>query len=217
MRARSISAALASAVLLLCSACTVPTYDYGAYRVHMPRSILVLPPLNESTEVKASYSYLSTITMPLAEAGYYVFPVAVIDAYMKDNGLPTPGEMHTVQPGKFAKVLGADAVLYVTIEDWGQKYMIISSTTVVKARARLVDTRTGITLWEGRMSLAESSGGNYLIDNIIIAVAEQIIDTTNDQARVLSRSGNMVMIYNPNTGLLFGHYSPRYESDNRGL
>lgn len=40
-----------------------------------PRSILVLPPMNSSVDVNAPYSYLSTISTPLAEKGYYVFPV----------------------------------------------------------------------------------------------------------------------------------------------
>ena len=44
-------------------------------------------PLNASPDVKATYSYLSTVTRPLAERGYYVFPVAVVDQVLKDNGL----------------------------------------------------------------------------------------------------------------------------------
>lgn len=71
-------------------ASTPQPHDYGGYRSHMPRSVLVLPPTNDSIEVGASYVYLSTITRPLAEAGYYVFPVAVVDNFMKQTGLPTP-------------------------------------------------------------------------------------------------------------------------------
>jgi hypothetical protein len=40
------------------------------------------------------YIYLSTLTKPLAEKGYYVLPVAVIDQFLKENGLPTPAEMN---------------------------------------------------------------------------------------------------------------------------
>src|SRR5262249_17607729 len=81
--------------LALLTGCATPTpYDYTNYREHPPRSILVLPPLNESTAVGATYSYLSTVTRPLAEMGYYVFPVAVVDQFLKENGLPSAGEMH---------------------------------------------------------------------------------------------------------------------------
>ena len=63
--------------LILLEGCRAP-HDYSAYLDHMPRSILVLPPLNNSLEPVAPYIYLSTVTRPLAERGYYVFPVAVI-------------------------------------------------------------------------------------------------------------------------------------------
>ncbi len=35
---------------------TVKPYDYTNYRAHPPRSILVLPPLNQSTDVLGPYS-----------------------------------------------------------------------------------------------------------------------------------------------------------------
>lgn len=39
--------------------CAAPkTVDYSAYKQARPKSILVLPPLNESPDVKATYSML---------------------------------------------------------------------------------------------------------------------------------------------------------------
>lgn len=65
---------LALAVL---GGCVSPkTVDYSAYKQSRPKTILVLPPLNDSPDVKASYSMLSQVTFPLAEAGYYVLPIA---------------------------------------------------------------------------------------------------------------------------------------------
>ena len=61
------------AALLLAGCASRPPYDYTNYRQHPPRSILVLPPLNQSTDIRGTYSYLSTVTYPLAEMGYYVF------------------------------------------------------------------------------------------------------------------------------------------------
>ncbi len=215
-RGRRRAGALA-AVAALCGGCATTPYDYAPYRQHMPRSILVLPPLNESVEVNAPYSYLSTVTRPLAECGYYVFPVAVIDAFLKDNGLPTPGEMHTVSLAKISEVIGADAVLYVTIEDWGQKYLVISSNTVVKARARLVDVATATTLWEGRADAVQgSSGGGDPIAMLVMAVIEQVIDTTTDQAHNVSRLATANMVFNKDHGLLFGSHSPHFATDARG-
>ncbi len=204
-------------VLVLCSSCATATQDYQSYRAHMPRSILVLPPLNESTDVNAPYSYLSTVTRPLGECGYYVFPVAVVDAFMKDNGLPTPGEMHTVSLRKISQVFGADAVMYVSIEQWGQKYQILSSTTVVKARVRLVDVGTGTLLWQGTVQAAEGSGGSgNLLADLIVAAVEQVANTIGDRTHGVARQANVAAFLHKNTGLLFGPRSPNYASDTRG-
>ena len=119
--------------------------------------------MNNSVEVDAPYIYLSTISKPLAERGYYVFPVAVIDQFLKENGLQTPADMHNVPLNKFVEHLDPDAVLYVTIEDWGQKYQVISSTSVVKADLRLIDAKTGTLLWDAKayyeQGSSDSSGG----------------------------------------------------------
>ncbi len=215
--ARRLATLAVIVVLLATSACSSKQRDYTTFRAHQPRSIVVLPPLNETVEVNAPYSFLSTITMPLAEAGYYVFPVAVVDQMLKDNGLPTPGEMHTVSPAKLYEVLGADAVLYVTIREWGQKYQVITSTTRVSVDARLVDTKTATTLWTGSASVAEGSGGgDNLIAMIIVAALEQVVDSIADKAHGLSRQAAFGMLYSERDGLLYGHRSPKYESDPRG-
>ncbi|MBL0717335.1 MAG: DUF799 family lipoprotein [Desulfosarcina sp.] len=58
-------------VTFLTSACTtIPPYDYSAFERSKPRSIVVIPPKNNSIEVNAPYIYLSTLTRPLAEKGY---------------------------------------------------------------------------------------------------------------------------------------------------
>ncbi len=63
------------------------------------------------TDSVATYGWLSTVTRPLAEAGNYVFPVAVVDELLRQNGMQTPGEMHTVPLDKVREIIGADASL----------------------------------------------------------------------------------------------------------
>lgn len=199
------------------SACATTAVDYSAFRAHEPKSILVLPPLNESIAVEAPYTYLSTVSMPLGEAGYYVFPVAVVDAFMKDNGLPNPAEMHSVPLAKLSGVFGADAVLYVTIREWGQKFHLISSDTVVSAVARLVDVDTATVLWTGQIRLVQGSGGSGdLLTDLITAVVEQIIDSKTDVAHGLSRQASKAMFLSRERGLPYGWRHPLYANDQRG-
>ena len=69
-----------AAAALLAGACATPQpYDYTAFKEARPKSLLVLPPLNNSPDVNASYSFLSHVTLPLAESGYYVLPVTLVD------------------------------------------------------------------------------------------------------------------------------------------
>src|ERR1035438_1909787 len=95
MKTRHLRLGLCALTLtVMLAGCATKPYDYTNFRAHPPRSILVLPPLNESTAVEGTYGYLSTVTLPLAEMGYYVYPVVVVDQFMKENGMPTSGEMH---------------------------------------------------------------------------------------------------------------------------
>ncbi|MBN2686253.1 MAG: DUF799 family lipoprotein [Pontiellaceae bacterium] len=200
-------------IALLCG-CVAPR-DYTQYYEHFPKSILVIPPLNESTDIRATYSVLSTLTRPLAERGYYVFPVAVVDQFLQENGLPTPGEMHQIPLDKVDSIIGADAVLYVTINDYGTKYLVVDSSTQVSLSARLVDVKTGIQLWEGHADYAESSsgGGNNIIAAMIAAALNQVIADTTDQAHSAAREASAQLISRSGHPLLNGPYHPEFKED----
>jgi len=197
--------------LLAFAGCATQPYDYTNFRAHPPRSIVVLPPLNNSTEVKATYGYLTTVTQPVAEQGFYVFPVAEVDELMKQNGLPTPGEMHQAPLNKIGEVFGADAVLYLTVNQYGQVYQVLSSTTIVTAQARLVDVKTGTLLWGGNVSIAQGSGdsGGGIIGALITAAVTQVINSAGDPAHDLSATANRQMFRNDGHGLLHGPYFPK--------
>lgn len=210
-------AALAALAALGISGCVnIPPYDYTNYRAHPPRSILVLPPLNESMSVEGTYSYLSTVTRPIAELGYYVFPVAVIDQYLKENGMPTAGEMHQVPLSKVNEILGADAVMYITLEQYGSKYQVLNSATMVSVRARMVDTKTGTLLWEGRGSAESNSGGSGdILGDLISAALTQALNSGTDAAHDLCDDANANLFYRKDHGLLYGPYSPEFGKEKK--
>jgi len=196
------------------SGCAAPR-DYTALREHMPRSVLVLPPLNESLDVKATYGVLSTVTEPLAEMGYYVYPVAVIDLFLKENGLPTAGEMHQIPLNKIDEIIGADAVLYMAIEEYGTKYTVLDSSTIVRLKARLVDVKTGDLLWDGYVDVrvSSSSGSNSLIGMLVSATVNQVVASSTDEAHGVSAQANTQLFTTRNKGLLFGPRHPGFLAD----
>ncbi len=197
------------AMLFLSGCASVQPYDYTALRQAQPRSILVLPPLNSSIEADAPYTYLSTITQPLAEKGYYVFPVSVVVSFLRDNGLPTPAEMNSISLEKIDKIIGADAVLYVDIQDWGQKYQVLSSIAVVKGNIKLVSVKTGVLLWDAVLQAQYNpNGGNNggLIGALVGAVVSQIAGNVSDSTPLVARLANDTAINSPKRGLLPGPY-----------
>ncbi|MGD3775394.1 DUF799 family lipoprotein, partial [Xanthomonas citri pv. citri] len=104
----------ALSIAALLSACAQPVQrpDYTAFKKSQPRSILVLPPVNETTDVGATYGVLSQMSLPLAESGYYVVPVAVMDETFKQNGLTNATDIQATSPAKLREIFGADAALY---------------------------------------------------------------------------------------------------------
>jgi hypothetical protein len=204
---------MAGLSLCLLSGCaTQKPKDYTNFRQHRPRSILVLPPLNESTAVEATYGYLSTVTMPVAEMGYYIYPVAVIDQFLKENGLPSAGEMHQVSLEKIREIIGADAVLYTTLTSYGSKYQVLNSKTEVSVKAKLVDTRTGILLWEGEgLGQRNSAGSGNLIADAIAAAVTQVVSQSTDEAHEVSYSANVNLLCIKDRGILYGPYHPEYQ------
>lgn len=195
------------------SGCAVKGYDYTALKQSQPTSILVIPPNNSSVEVNAPYTLISSISEPLAEKGYYVFPVSVVDTLFKENGLPTTAEMNTIPLDKIREIINPDAVLYIDIKQWGQEYQVISSKTVVASDWRLIDAKSGQILWNGRAQAVKSSGdgGGGLAGALIGALVDQIAGSIVDHTPELSAMASSNLVNNQHWGLLPGPYAPKPE------
>lgn len=196
-------------LLALLASCATP-YNYENFRAAKPRSILILPPVNQSTDVRGTYSYLSTVTMPVAEKGFYVFPVAVVDQMMKENGLPSANEMHQASVKKIREIMSPDAILYLTLEKYGTTFVLIDSQTTVTVSGKLISAITGDVLWEGRASATPdaSSGSGGLAGLLVAAVVKQAINSSTDQAHEVSAQANQLLFTTKDQGLLNGPYAP---------
>ncbi|MCW0447726.1 DUF799 domain-containing protein [Xanthomonas sacchari] len=205
---------------LLLSACaTQPmSRDYSAYKASKPRSILVLPPVSHAPDVNASLSVLSVTTLPLAEAGYYVMPVAPVYETFKQNGITVADEAQAVSPEKLREIFGADAALYITVEKYGAVYQIINSVVVVSANAKLVDLRTGTVLWQGQAQASsgenQNNAGGGLVGMLVTAAINQVVNQVTDQGHQMGTvaSQRLLSAGHPG-GLLYGPYNPKYGTD----
>jgi len=214
----SLKILLVLAALSVLGGCATPTpYDYSAFERNNPASILVLPPVNRSPDIKASYSVLSQVSYPLAEAGYYVLPVAVVDETFKQNGLMNADEMHMAPPAKLREIFGADAALYIEVTRYGSSYKVLTSEVAVEAHGKLVDLRSGDLLWEGKAlaSSAENQNQNSggLVGMLITAAVNQIVNTLSDRGHEIAgiTSRRLLTAGIPN-GILSGPRSPQHPS-----
>ena len=206
-------------VALFFNACALnepEIYDYSALQQAKPRSILVLMPSNETTEVDAGAAVLTHAIYPLSEAGYYVFSPALVHETFKNNGNYDASEIQNISAHKLRQIFGADAVLYLDVVKYGTSYMLLNSVSVVAVNAKLVDLRSGATLWEGSAQVSDDSsrGSSDLVGMLISAVIKQIGDTVSDAGYKLSASADAMLLgQNCNKCLLYGPYSPHYGQD----
>jgi hypothetical protein len=183
-------AALVAASLLGACATPPPPRDLSALRKAKPASVLVLPPVNDSPDVLATPSVWSQLSYPLAESGYYVLPVSLVDETLKTNGVQTAADAHQIAPAKLREIFGADAALYVAVKRYGSVYRVINSEAVVTLEAKLIDLRSGELLWDGSAtaSSAEQGSGNQagLIGLLVQAVVSQIIDSVSERSHPIA-------------------------------
>ena len=189
-------------------------YDYSAFRSADPHSIIVLPPTNRSTEVIAPYSVMAQIVAPIAESGFYVFPVALVDQTFKNNGMTVANDIHNVPVDKLHEIFGADAALYIDISEYGTSYNIISSATTVAVSARLVDLKTGVLLWQNVASASSAenqSNSGGLVGMLVQAAMTQIIETVSDTGfNIAAISSTRLLSSQMHNGLLHGPRSLQY-------
>jgi len=203
--------------LLVLQGCATPPkpYDYTAYKEAKPASILVLPPVNGTPEVQATSSVMAQVTQPLAESGYYVLPVSLVDETLKSNGMHTADDAQQIPVAKLREIFGADAGLYVKVSRYGSVYKVVNSETAVTLEARLVDLRSGALLWEGSASASSAEQSNNsqggLIGLLVKAVVDQIISASTDRSHPMAglASQRLLAAGRPN-GMLFGPRSPNY-------
>ena len=210
-----LSAAVLGLAILGGCATKAPPYDYAAFMKAKPATLLVLPPVNESPEINATSGVWSHATLPLAEAGYYVLPVTLVDETFRQNGVNTANDAQEIPSTKLREFFGADAAVYMKIKKYGTSYAVLASETRVEVEARIVDLRSGELLWQGKAVATsaeeqqQSQGG--LVGLLVTAIVKQIIGTATDASYRYAGVANQRLLGAPRyNGVLPGPRSPEY-------
>jgi len=201
-----------AAVALTLSACAhhnaPPPADYAQLRAAHPRSILIIPVTNRSTQVDAADNFLVTLARPLAEEGYYVFPTNMVKRTMEDEGLGDADMVHKGDVRRLASLFGADAVLYAEVVNWDASYAILSTTTTVSVNYELKSGTTGNTLWKRTITAQytpQANSGNPLAALIASAITAAI-QRAHPNYIPVANAANARAFYEKDQGLLSGPY-----------
>ena len=156
------------------------------------RSILIVPVVNESHEVLAGNLMLSTMSWPLAERGYYTFPVNTVKFVCEQEGWYEPEKVHELEPTKLANMFNADAVLYARVKFWDATYMLVSTKTKITVDYYLYN-RAGEKLVERQYTYAyqPDSSGSILADLVVAAIQRAAPDY-----KPLANGVNAMMVTN---------------------
>ena len=149
-----------------------------------PASILILPPMNESTAAEAKDYYATTIQEPLSLSGYYVFPYEITTEILKMEGIYDTELMKDLPLQKFREYFGTDAVLFTTIKKWNLSYMVLAANLTVSVDCQLKSTKSNATIWQYNGTVVvDLSGGNtgggiagLIVKAIVTAVSSAMAD-----------------------------------------
>lgn len=198
---------------VLAAACASPgsRRDFSKLVAADPRALLVVPAVNKSMDLEAADFFLSTLPVPLAERGYYVFPVNLVKRLLEDEGMADAAMVHAADTGRLCRMFGADAVLYPTVEQWNAKFMVIATKVEVAFSYELKDCATGDVLWAGREEdeYQSSSAEHGLLGSVLAAAAEK---ARPDYLPMARQASTRALSY-PGPGLPAGPYRPDYGKD----
>ncbi len=199
-------------VLFLLAGCVTapPAKDLSRFQAAAPRSILVVPVVNRSVDITAADYFLSTVTIPLAEKGYYVFPVHMVKRVLEDDGLSDADLVHSAPAEKLGSLFGADAILYVTIESWDAKYYLLNTTVTVQMAYLLKDGKSGETLWDHRQRMVytpQNSSGSHPIAALIVMAVNAAVTKMAPNYMPLARQANAITFAYPGNGIPPGPYA----------
>ena len=215
----SLRIALLTSVLGVLIGCNPPATnpsDYTKLRAESPRSILVVPVINRTVDVTAPDYFLATISRPVAERGYYVFPVNLVKRVLEDDGLGDANLVHQANPKRLGELFGVDTILYITIEKWDAKYAVLSTSVQVEFTYSLKSGKTGEELWKSKEAMTyvpQNSNSGNPIANLISAAVNAAMTKAGPNYIPLAQQANGHAVLRVHKGLPAGPYNSEFGKD----
>lgn len=186
--------------------------QYAKMYEEKPITLLVMPPINNSTNVEAKDLLYTSISRPLVEAGYYVIsPLLAMDVLKSESAYDS--EMFfDASLTAFQNYFGADAVVFSVIDTWAKKGLGIET----KIRYVIKSAYTNEILFDRScdlyLDLSVNSGSNGLL-GALVDLAASAINTAATDHIIAARKANYFILRD----IPRGKYSPEHMLDKETL
>ena len=175
-----------------------------------PLIMLIMPPINNSTAVDAKDYFYTTMTVPIAEAGYYVLPPAMTMATLQRESAYDSERFIDGDLSKFGQLLGAEVAVFTIINSWNKS--IIGSTITIELEYIFKSTKTNEVLFhrQAKIKCDTSTGmkGNGLLGTLLVATADAVRTAASDYVSVAVMCNETAL-----SDIPYGKYHPAHKSD----
>ena len=181
--------------------------QYSKMYEEKPVTLLLMPPINNTTNVEAKEYLYTSISRPLAEAGYYVIsPMLSMDILQAESAYAA--ELFVDAPlTMFQNFFGADAVVFSEINSWTKKGLGIETNI----RYFIKSAYTGEILFDRScelyLDLQINSGGSGF--GVLVDLVASAINTAVTEHIVAARKANYFIFRD----IPRGKYNPQYLQD----
>lgn len=171
-------------IVLLLGACksqmTTKQNAYGAYYDVKPTAVVIMPPINRTTNVDAK-AYLQTVVgRPFADLGYYVVPPMLSFEMMKQESAYDAELFINANLTKFQEIFGADMAVFTIIHTWEKSYLAnsiqIDAEFIVKyiPTNEVIFERRGVMTYDTRSNVQLGGVVGMAVDAVATATAKYV-------------------------------------------
>lgn len=193
-----------------CSTSNIVTrgQQYAKMYETKPVVFLVMPPINNSSNVEAKDLLYTSISQPLIEKGYYVLPPMMTMDILKNESAYDAELFVNGSLGMFRNYFGADAVIFSEINSWTKKGFGIETEIHFFIKSAL----TNEIIFERSCDLyldlsIQNSGGGIL--GALTSLVGSALNTALTQHIQAARMANDYIVRD----IPRGKYSPEHMTD----
>lgn len=182
---------------------------FGLSCAHIPRNnpanpirkVAVLPIVNNTSDMDGPELVRKGFDKLVRNKYYEVMGIPQIDEILRDRmGITLGGQLGLTNAQKLGEELGVDGVVYGELLDFNWTITGFYNSKVVRAKFKLVSTKTGDTVWE-REEKVQKSEMSFSSKNALESFKENL------GSRMISKAVRVSPLQNETNELIYRFYS----------